>query len=323
MKNKVAIIIPIYNVERYLEECLDSVINQTYEDLEIILVNDGSTDSSLRICFNYLEKDDRIHIIDKKNGGLSSARNAGLDYLCKKDIKELNKVYSKKNIDDVKYIHFLDSDDYMLSNCIEFCIKKIEDCDILWHNFIIYNGNILTQFNRLGCDRFFSFNELLDFIHCIDASWCLFIRYEKFKDVRFIEGIINENIFYGTKICSMADNIKMTNKSLLVYRVRYDSISNPTSEKPYHHFLKEYFKNLSEMDYYLNIYSNLKTFKNIEDIVEERYLINYYNYLLKNKFIDFDPLLIKEELNEIHKSYGIEEPGLIITRVHIGEECYG
>ncbi|ELR7236798.1 glycosyltransferase, partial [Campylobacter jejuni] len=77
---KVGIVIPIYNVEKYLDECLQSVIDQTYTNLSIVLVNDGSNDNSLSIAKKYALQDERIIIIDKKNGGLSSARNTGIDF---------------------------------------------------------------------------------------------------------------------------------------------------------------------------------------------------------------------------------------------------
>jgi glycosyltransferase involved in cell wall biosynthesis len=92
---KVSIVIPVYNVEKYLRQCLDSVVNQTLKDIEIICVNDGSTDNSLQILEEYANKDDRIKIINKDNGGLSSARNAGLE------------------IATGVYIGFVDSDDYI------------------------------------------------------------------------------------------------------------------------------------------------------------------------------------------------------------------
>lgn len=76
---KVSIIIPVYNVEKYLERCIDSVISQSYLDLEVIIVDDGSSDKSAYICDRYEEKDNRIVVIHKENGGLSSARNAGID----------------------------------------------------------------------------------------------------------------------------------------------------------------------------------------------------------------------------------------------------
>lgn len=77
----ISVIVPIYNVEKYLKDCLNSIINQTYKNLEIILVDDGSKDSCGKICDEYAKKDTRIQVIHKENGGLSSARNTGLDYV--------------------------------------------------------------------------------------------------------------------------------------------------------------------------------------------------------------------------------------------------
>lgn len=99
--SKVTIIIPVYNVEKYLEKCLNSVICQTLKDIEIICVNDGSTDNSQQILKEYAQKDERIKIVDKKNGGLSSARNAGLDAATG------------------EYCYFLDSDDWIELNTLE------------------------------------------------------------------------------------------------------------------------------------------------------------------------------------------------------------
>lgn len=79
---KVAVIVPIYNVEKYLRECLDSIITQSYQNLEIVLVDDGSTDSSAQIAQEYFNKDSRISLLHKSNGGLSSARNVGIEYVC-------------------------------------------------------------------------------------------------------------------------------------------------------------------------------------------------------------------------------------------------
>lgn len=79
---KVAVIVPIYNVQNYLRECLDSVLAQSYQNLEIVLVDDGSTDSSAQIAQEYFERDSRVSLLYKSNGGLSSARNAGIEYIC-------------------------------------------------------------------------------------------------------------------------------------------------------------------------------------------------------------------------------------------------
>lgn len=106
---KVSVIIPVYNVEDYLTKCLESVINQTYSNLEIILVDDGSTDSSRKICDEFALKDNRIQVIHKENGGLSSARNAALQ------------------ISTGEYICFVDSDDFIAENLISESVAKLEE----------------------------------------------------------------------------------------------------------------------------------------------------------------------------------------------------
>lgn len=110
----ISVIVPVYNVDKYLERCLDSIINQTYNNLEIILIDDGSTDKSAKICDVYKNKDQRIVVIHKKNEGVSSARNYGL------------------KIAHGNYVGFVDSDDYINSNMYE----------ILYANFLKYNVDI-------------------------------------------------------------------------------------------------------------------------------------------------------------------------------------
>lgn len=108
---KVSIIIPVYNVEKYLSRCLDSVIKQTYKNIEIVLVDDGAKDRSADICENYAKIDGRILVIHKENGGLSSARNVGIES-CEGDC-----------------IYFLDSDDYITHDCIENLVEFMEKYD--------------------------------------------------------------------------------------------------------------------------------------------------------------------------------------------------
>ena len=106
MNDIISVIVPVYKAEKYLEKCLDSIVGQTYKDLEIILVDDGSPDSSGRICDKYAENDNRIKVIHKKNGGDSSARNAGF--------KEATG----------KYITTIDSDDWIELDAYEKMLKK-------------------------------------------------------------------------------------------------------------------------------------------------------------------------------------------------------
>lgn len=111
MNKTVSIVVPIYNVENYLEKCINSIVDQTYRELEIILVDDGSKDGSPDICNNWKEKDSRIRVIHKVNGGLSSARNAGLE------------------VASGEYIMFEDSDDWLENDIVEKCVERIEKDD--------------------------------------------------------------------------------------------------------------------------------------------------------------------------------------------------
>ncbi|KQI12713.1 glycosyltransferase family 2 protein [Campylobacter coli] len=167
----IGVVIPIYNVEKYLKECLDSVINQSYTNLEIILVNDGSTDeNSLNIAKEYTLKDKRITLFDKKNGGQSTARNVGIEYfggeyklknktqiikensLIEFNIEgnnpyEIYTIYkSYKAFNDeqdltsftypiIDYIIFLDSDDYWELNCIEECVPRMDGVEVVWFDY--------------------------------------------------------------------------------------------------------------------------------------------------------------------------------------------
>lgn len=135
----ISIIVPIYNVDSYLRKCFDSIISQTYSDFELILVDDGSTDDSPKICDEYARKDDRIIVIHKKNGGVSSARNAGLD------------------IAKGKYIGFVDPDDYIVSEMYECMVNAIEkyksDMVVCGYDYIDENGNVTRPYKVKGDEK--------------------------------------------------------------------------------------------------------------------------------------------------------------------------
>ena len=129
----ISIVVPVYNVEKYLKRCLDSLVNQTYKNIEIILVNDGSTDSSLEICKGYAKKDSRVKIISKKNEGLGYTRNEGI------------------NIAKGIYIAFIDSDDYVDENFYEklYVSAKKYNSDMVYASFksVDKNNKMRTTFN--------------------------------------------------------------------------------------------------------------------------------------------------------------------------------
>ncbi|TEY03446.1 glycosyltransferase family 2 protein [Campylobacter sp. US33a] len=224
---KVGIVIPIYNVENYLRECLDSVINQTFKDIEIILVNDGSTDeNSLNIAKEYTLKDKRITLIDKKNGGLSSARNVGIEYFSgeyklknkTQTIKEnsliefniegnnpyeIYTVYkSYKAFNDeqdltnftypiIDYIIFLDSDDYWELNCIEECVPRMDGVEVMWFDECKYDDFLQKQrddSSRLRDGNFIQESKISSY------EWAVGILKSKAKDFSFAcSGMIDFN----------------------------------------------------------------------------------------------------------------------------------
>lgn len=121
---KISVIVPVYNMEKYLVRCLESIVNQTYPDLEIICVNDGSTDSSAKILETYASKDKRIKLITKENGGLSSARNAGI------------------NAATGEFITFVDSDDWIQPDTYNIVSRYMSDADML-----IFGTNVVGDFS--------------------------------------------------------------------------------------------------------------------------------------------------------------------------------
>ena len=121
----VSVIVPVYKVEKYLNRCVNSILNQTYKDLEVILVDDGSPDSCPEICDGYAQKDKRVKVIHKENGGQGSARNSGLD------------------VARGEYILFVDSDDYIAKNLIEITLQKAErfDADMVIFDYASVDEN--------------------------------------------------------------------------------------------------------------------------------------------------------------------------------------
>lgn len=119
---KVSVIVPVYNVEEYIEECIESIVNQTLKEIEIIIVNDGTKDNSMKKIEKYLS-DSRIVIINKENGSISSARNAGL------------------KIARGEYVTFIDSDDFIKITMLEKLYDQTSDFEIIFSDFIFYNNN--------------------------------------------------------------------------------------------------------------------------------------------------------------------------------------
>lgn len=211
MGEKISVIVPIYNVEKYLEKCIDSIINQTYKNLEIILVDDGSTDSCSKICKEYEKIDKRIKVIYKENGGLSDARNAGL------------------KIATGDYIGFVDSDDYIEKSMYEKMLSvfdsriDIVECGVnyVYTNEINYGDSIGNDF-RLNTEE--ALEELILERKLSQTVWNKLYRKICILGILFEKGKINEDEFWTYQVFSRAKNIFRLNENLYFYVQRKGSI---------------------------------------------------------------------------------------------------
>ena len=213
--NSISVIVPIYNSEAYLNKCIDSLINQTKKDIEIILVNDGSTDASDKIIKSY--KDKRIKYYKNKNNGIGYSRNFGID---------------KSNS---KYIMFLDSDDYLDIHACEELYKKIEKdkSDVVVSDFIkSHNGTDeiikINDFKKTNLNK--NSNILLD----INLSpWNKIYSSKLIKDnnIRFPEDIKYEDVLFVLECLDKANNISKLNKALNYYIVRDNSETKTYDKK--------------------------------------------------------------------------------------------
>lgn len=223
MNNIISIIVPIYNVEKYLKKCIDSIRNQTYTHLEIILVDDGSPDNCPKICDEYARIDPRIKVIHKKNGGLSDARNAGIEIM------------------EGEYVAFIDSDDWL----------DPDWCELLQHTLVEHNADMCLS----GIVREFEAKEntapvlvtddygdmpfcesnvdmMRRFLRTSWVAWDKLYRAELFKNLRFPINEINEDEAIALKLLDITKRVAITNKSFYHYLERQNSITTTTfSEK--------------------------------------------------------------------------------------------
>lgn len=218
----VSVIIPVFKVEDYLSRCVESVINQTYKKLEIILVDDGSPDSSPAICDGYAKKDVRIKVLHKKNGGLSSARNAGLE------------------VAQGEYVYFLDSDDYISSNCFSLLVENALQAGV-----DIVMGNVKCKNNKTGKEWTFcrahpkekeKWNELQFWENAFAGNTNCIIACNKlykstiFDSLRFEEGKLNEDELILHKIISSCKTIISLPDFLYYYCQNDESITHKQSQ---------------------------------------------------------------------------------------------
>ena len=263
---KFSLIVPVYNVEDYLDECLKSIVKQNYNNYEVIIVNDGSTDNSLEIAKKYANKYPRlIKVYSKENGGLSSARNYGIE-------KAIG-----------KYLFFIDSDDFIVPNCLKIIDERIEDNDILVFNYL--TGTSYESANRVNAYDD-SIKELKKrYIVGKPCAVNKICKRQLFDNVNFLDGVYYEDLATMPKLVFKAKKISFINDYLYFYRIRENSIMNNLTYNP-------------KMDSIFNVLSQLKDYFKKEYKEEIEFL--YIEHLLRGASLRyFDCENCKDQLVKI------------------------
>lgn len=212
----ISVIVPIYKVEKYINSCVDSILNQTYRNLEVILVDDGSTDNCPAICEQYKSKDNRVKVVHKENGGLSDARNAGL------------KVVTGS------IVAFIDSDDWIDSKMFEKMYDRmhkdnsdIVSCGVKW---VTEDGKLLrnVSVNDECLETEKAMEELLYDNKLKQHVWNKLYKYDIVKDIPFEKGKFHEDVFWSYQVIGKAKKVSLMTESFYNYIQRDNSIMGET-----------------------------------------------------------------------------------------------
>ena len=282
MNETISLIIAVYNVENFLEQCIQSILNQTYRDIEIILVDDGSKDRSGEICDEYAKKDSRIKVIHKEHGGTSTARNCGIDN------------------STGKYITFIDSDDFIEENACELLHNAIKKANT---NYVMANYRFTTHDGKkwdkpcldIREDSYIELNDYKKSFLLMTSAICIkLFRSDFLKDnnIRFEEGYIAEDAIFTTQCYTYSPKGYIIKDVIYNYRQNAENSTNSTNCS------KEYFKKIN------------KSYRLIYNIFKETNNIGYYRFFCARimpyiicKIIDTDKLKGDSELLEILKSF--------------------
>lgn len=300
----ISVIIPIYNVEKYLEQCLNSVLSQTYSLLEIILVDDGTLDQSGVICDSFAERDTRIRVIHKKNGGLSDARNAGID------------------VATGEWIVFVDADDFIHPQMIELLYRSVlkSNSQLAWCKIkeVPEDGCIadlqcspehywapekidICVYEKQEAER--QFYTVAGMQECM-VTWNKIYQRQLFKAtdglIRFPKGKIYEDGYTTYRLIYQAKTIAVISSALYYYRQRSGSIMNRNSHRTYEAALEsgmermDFYQNKKEKELYrlelnLTIYSVIRFYEHNESKQDKQklkmwYRLLYYDYFVKEKW---------------------------------------
>ena len=297
---KVSVIVPIYNVEKYLEKCINSLLSQTLEDIQIILVNDGSKDNSGNIAKEYEKNNkNRVIYVEKENGGLSDARNYGIKYATG------------------DFIAFLDSDDYIEKNAYEEMYNKaIEEnadyveCDFIW------------EFpNKIRVDKQYPYKnkkEMLSFVRVV--AWNKLIKRQLITDnnLEFPKGLRYEDVEFTYKLIPFINKFAYVDKPFIHYVQREGSIANVQNERTAEIF--------TVLDNVIEFYKKNNIYEEYRDELE----YNYARYLLcsslkrmcKIKDKTIREKLLTESWKRLNSNFPNWKENVILKTVNIGKNKY-
>lgn len=312
MQPKISVIIPVYNVEKYLRECLDSVVNQTLKDIEIICVNDGSTDNSLEILKEYEKQDSRIKVLNhKKNKGLGGARNTGL------------------NSAVGEYIVFIDSDDFVTNNMVEKLLTNLvnNEADMSFCDMWLYESNEQVFYNKpfqiynlSEYNLYFPQERIEPFTNIWPSAWNKIYKkaiIDKFH-LRYLENIFYEDHLFYYNYLLHCKRVSYLSEALYFYRhTRQDSIMQNVSSRIFEIFiileyLEKLLKKILKKDDFRRIFIKIKSrllWERTFPFKDDNKIINLYIetarkelakysydeiYRYKDDFIDMECPIFKE-----------------------------
>ena len=235
----ISVIVPCYNTEKFVKKCIESILTQTYEKLEIILVDDGSTDSTGSICDSYASKDDRVKVLHGENEGLSAARNKGMA------------------IAKGEYITFVDSDDWIINGTYKYLIslaKKYDAECALGRTFSSFEKDNKVYYEKRNCqpDKLMISNEAIKMVLTSGGGACnKLFKKELLVGESFVKGVTNEDELFMIKIYSKSRRVILGGKQTYCYRVNPNSITHSEFS-------------IKNLDFYYN------TIKSIEFIKKKR-----------------------------------------------------
>lgn len=273
MDDLISIIVPVYNVENYVEKCINSIINQTYKNLEIIIVDDGSKDNSGKICDELEKKDDRIKVIHKENGGLSDARNRGI------------------KIAKGSYIGFVDSDDYIKEDMFEtlYNLNKKYNSDISIVSFYeIYNNKVIGVRNSKNLEELSKLDAMKEVL--IDSkiqsyAWNKLFKRELFEGIEFPTNKNFEDIATTLLLFEKANKVVLLEDPKYYYVRRDNSIIGVKNYKTY-------------KDYLDVIYDK---YKYLDGKYKELDVYNAYNYVINMIWVY--TIIVSFDLEEVYKDF--------------------